>query len=239
MFTFQYAMLVRRSLYLQVGAFRDDLIRSQDYDMAIRLSRAARSAFVPQTIFFQREHAGTRGSARETFAADAIELKWLAYDQAIFFRLRSDLPLREFTPTFALHWQADLATRAALIQRACVFANRALWTEAVADFASAGAVNAAALTKQEKRLAEAVIHKTVVWHMLGRAPDLIAALRRCYRAGRPGRDIVFATCRPLVWYSKALFRKGNMNQALRTLLLLVEIVGIDGAILRLATSLLE
>jgi glycosyltransferase involved in cell wall biosynthesis len=239
MFTFQFAMLVRRSLYIQVGPFRDDLIRSQDYDMAIRLSRSARSAFVPQTIFFQREHAGTRGSARETIAADAIELKWLAYDQAIFFRLRADLSLREFTPSFALHWHADLATRAALIQRACVFANRALWTEAVADFASAGAMNTAALTQQEKQLAEAVIHKTVVWPVLRRAPDLIAGLRRCYRAGRPGRDIVFAFSRPLGWYARALFRQGNLNEGLRTLLLLVHIVGVDGAIRRLAISLIE
>ena len=42
MFAHQPAMLVRKSLYIKAGAFDETLIRSQDYDMLLRLARYGR-----------------------------------------------------------------------------------------------------------------------------------------------------------------------------------------------------
>lgn len=86
MFTFQFAMLVRRSLYATIGGFREDLIRGQDHEMAIRLARRAKAIAVPDVIFFQRVHDGQRGHASGKFSIKANENKWLGFGQNFAYR---------------------------------------------------------------------------------------------------------------------------------------------------------
>src|SRR5262249_26322864 len=86
-------ILVRKSCYRQSGPFREDLVRCQDYEMAVRLARSSRCARVPGPTIYHRLHEGSRGSTRDTFPVDQIYEKWLMYMQIFFQELRKDLPL--------------------------------------------------------------------------------------------------------------------------------------------------
>jgi glycosyltransferase involved in cell wall biosynthesis len=228
MFTFQYAMLVRRSLYQSAGPFREDLVRSQDYEMALRLARNAKSSYVPHVIFFQRRHKGARGSAADPFSTQASVEKWLAYDQKIFSGLRRDWALEEFTPSFALNGSKESAMRAALVERACVFAKRALWDEAIDDLRQAAAQAAQAPTGNEIQIAEAVIRSILPWRSLTANKAWIGRLKTVYDMNAFGRDIVLALCRPLIWQARSLLRNGDARGAWDLLELLHRIAGTRG-----------
>jgi hypothetical protein len=237
MFTFQFAMLVRRSLYQEIGRFREDLVRSQDYDMAIRLSRHAKAVYVPKVIFFQRVHDNARGSKSDLFAAKKSAEKWLTYDQAIFASVRDQFQLDEFVPSFALGWDKNRAERAALIQRACVFAQRAMWDVATADFRRATELGGGAASPQELDLVQAVIRNALAWDRLATNTDWLAQLRRCYDANEFGRQIILNTCRPLVWHARQMYSSGNIAGGNRMLKTLVAAVGLGGTLTRIRISL--
>jgi GT2 family glycosyltransferase len=237
MFTFQFAMLVRRSLYQESGRFREDLVRSQDYDMAIRLSRHAKAVYVPQVIFFQRVHDNARGSKADLFAAKKSAEKWLTYDQAIFASVRDQFQLDEFVPTFALTWDTARKQRAALVQRACVFAQRAMWDVAVTDFRQATELNAGDASPQELDLVQTVIRNALAWDRLAANAGWLAQLRRCYDANAFGRQIILNTCRPLVWHARQMYASANITGGNRMLKTLVAAVGIGGTLARIRASL--
>lgn len=236
MFTFQYAMLVRRSLYTTVGPFREDLLRSQDHEMAIRLSRSAQSVYVPRVIFFQRAHSGQRGTLTNPIANASNAQKWLEYEQKIIRSIHKEYYLEEFTPTFARHWEQARAKRAALIERACLCAKCALWTEAIEDFRRAIELVPAPVTLEEQRLLEAVVRKPLPWDILGNNPGWIADLRISYKANESGRSIISSLCRPLVWQSRTLLQHGDILGSARRLRLLASILGIGGATSRMRSS---
>ncbi len=64
-------ILVRASCYREVGSFDPDLIRCQDYEMAVRLARRFPCVRISGPTICYRMHGGTRGSARDTFKAGA------------------------------------------------------------------------------------------------------------------------------------------------------------------------
>ncbi len=61
-FAHQPGMLVRRSAYIQVGAFDEALIRSQDYEMTLRLARVCTPVKSSMTVFLQRTHYWAKGN---------------------------------------------------------------------------------------------------------------------------------------------------------------------------------
>jgi len=237
MFTFQFAMLVRRSLYNEVGRFREDLIRSGDYDMAIRLCRENKAVYVPKVIFFQRAHEGVRGSRLDSFNANENIKKWLQYDQKIFSWIRENYNPEEFTPTFAEQWDGVRAHRSALVKRACAFAARALWNDAISDFRHAITSSPASAAPEELRMAEVAIRDILPWLMLGDNLGWVADLRACYRENGYGRRIIHATCRPLVWHARSMFQKGDIKVGIRMLRIMVSVLGIRGTLNRVSASL--
>ncbi len=239
MFTFQYAVLVRRGVYRAVGPFDEALIRSQDFDMMIRIARAAKGVFVPKVIFAQRAHAGHRGSATHSFSAEEKAGKWFEFDKRIFARIRTDYALEEFTPTFAKGWPPVLARRAALIERACVFAERAMWEEAIADFGEAAEVGPDPVTPDELQLAGAVVGNALAWAALGRNGRWKRDLRRVRRANDSGARIVEACFRPLLWNARLLFQTGAPRAGSDLLKTMVDVLGPSGSVRRVSASMLS
>ena len=87
-------LFARKSCYDQVGNFDTTLPRAQDYEMAIRLTRAFRGIQVPGgATFHYRQHEGRRGAAGERYQVSHNKKKWLEYDQNTFRRLHRELPL--------------------------------------------------------------------------------------------------------------------------------------------------
>ena len=93
------ALFARTSCYQLVGNFDPELIRSQDYEMTIRISRQFTGIRVQGgPLFHYRQHEGLRGSRRDRFQAPYRPMKWLKYDQIFFRKLYRDLPLVEYLP---------------------------------------------------------------------------------------------------------------------------------------------
>ncbi len=139
MFIFQNATLVRQSAFGRVGAFREDLPRSIDYDMILRLAAAGPVAILEAPVFLQRQHDGDRGPAgRRHNAASSAEV-WKDNDRAIFDRFRDAIPLLSYEAMFEGS-NDTLVRRAALLQRACVYARHGDWDAAVADMQDAATV---------------------------------------------------------------------------------------------------
>ena len=150
-FVHQPGMLVRRSLYDAVGPFDETLMRSQDYEMLIRLARAARSVSTDAVVFWQRQHNGARGSRTERFAATDSVGKWIEIDQQIFRALYDNMPLSDFLPG-APKSLSKGETRHALLQRGVIMARRKLWSAAVDDFNKASLIDSGPLSGDEKTL---------------------------------------------------------------------------------------
>ena len=147
--------------------------------MTIRLIQQADAVRVPDVIFFQRVHAGMRGSAADSFEAEKSVRKWLAYDQKFFMEILERYPLSAFTPSFARSsGDRGLVERAALIERGAVFASRAMWPQTIKDFGQA-ARSTALLTADERLIVETIIGFDMAWYILHEHPDWVTGLRTC------------------------------------------------------------
>ncbi len=117
-FFLQNGMLVRRTAYESVGLFDESFLRSQDYEMFVRLATNCVGVFVDEVIFDQRLHDGDRGPNTARHAANASGDIWLQYDRRIFEKHATvlSLPLLE---TMFETGEPNILARAAHLQRAC------------------------------------------------------------------------------------------------------------------------
>lgn len=236
MFTNQFAMLVRRCIYEKTGPFREDMIRSQDFEMTTRIVRHTKTVCIPHTIFYYREHQGVRGATADKFAAGDNRRKWLEYEQKIIRTVIQTYNLDEFTPTFARGADSHDQRAAALIQRACIAANRALWAEAAADIRAASQTGAAC-GPDIMILGERVIRSVLPWIVLSQNPQDIRALRRCGKESSFGKNFLQSLCRPLIWHARHAFQTKDIGGGIRILGLAIGILGIGGTTRRICTSL--
>ena len=146
------ALMARRACYEQVGGFDPALVRSQDYEMAIRLARNFTAVPVSgPPPFIYRSHAGERGSSQDRFDAAKQLLKWLEYDQQIFRRLHAELPLGDYLPPAT---EPATHKRQALLQRFAIACTKLLHNEALSDLADLAALPyVSPLSHAERRIA--------------------------------------------------------------------------------------
>lgn len=159
------ALFARTSCYACVGPFDVKLVRSQDYEMAIRIARrfsGVRIAGGP--TFHYRQHGGLRGSALDRFEADRRLRKWLEYNQVFFRRLYREIPLCEYLPPGA---SLKERLRQAHLQRLAIVASKLLMPEVFSELdALARLEDRSPLSDQERSILLAMILR-----------------RACYRGG--------------------------------------------------------
>jgi glycosyltransferase involved in cell wall biosynthesis len=131
-------MAVRTSRAREVGGYSEDLLRSEDYDFALRVSRGVSGEPIAgdEALFCFRRHDGARGPAADRHAADQRRQRLLQFDQLVFQRLRSELLLAEYA------WYADgnpaaLTRRALLLRRGLMMSRRQLFPELMEDLEAA------------------------------------------------------------------------------------------------------
>jgi glycosyltransferase involved in cell wall biosynthesis len=81
-FIFQPGMLVRRACYDSVGLFDENLIRSQDYEMLLRIARKFPGVAVEAITFHQRHHDSPRGTLQMVVSDAQKKATWQRYDQS-------------------------------------------------------------------------------------------------------------------------------------------------------------
>jgi hypothetical protein len=123
-FTTLQGALVRTESYRRVGPFREELLRSQDYDMLIRLVRSVPVVLLPVPTFIFRRHEGQRGAAAVRHDAADREKIWARYDAMVGRALRREASLGEFLAPPAEGQLTPEQQRAATLSRCLVMAGK-------------------------------------------------------------------------------------------------------------------
>lgn len=130
----QPSIMVRTSCYRELGPFDERLVRSQDFEMLLRLSRRFSAVAVKDITYYYRQHDGARGSTGDSFAVNAVDDKWIKYDRIIFSELYESLSLWEYLPELASERSLTPSEQqAALVRRFSVMMRFCLWDQAFRD----------------------------------------------------------------------------------------------------------
>lgn len=227
LFVCQFSMLVRKGVYDQVGAFREDLLRSQDYDMIIKICHGFKGVYVPDVLFYQRNHAGTRGPSRDRFQVEESQRRWLHYDKLIFQDLFPRLALADFKPAFVEQEEGSLAARATYLQRACIFGRKALWDIFLADMDSAVAIDAdRPPSAGEKEIATKILLEINSFEDFVERRDVVNALVSTLRKSRFGRALAGSIIQPIAWHIMRTLKQGRPLKAMGYLGVALAVAGV-------------
>lgn len=124
-------LFARAACYKEAGYFDPALLRSQDYEMAIRIARRFKGVRVNGgATFHYRQHTGERGASVDRFTLQERGRKWLEYDQKFFRKLYHELPLSEYLFPGDVY---PAQKRQALLQRLAIMAMKLLLDEVRSD----------------------------------------------------------------------------------------------------------
>ena len=213
-FFFQNATLVRRDLYDRVGGFREDLARSIDYEMFVRLAARSPVAMVDDVMFHQRKHDGARGPSSARHAAGSSETVWLENDRAIFAAFRALLPLSLYAAFFE-GANAAAQHRAGLLERGCVYARRRDWDAAREDFGDAAAMaHAGPIGPVERAI---LLRAMAGKHGADEACEapVSARLAELRQLGVSGREMAQALAHGAQWRLRAALTRRDAAEAAR------------------------
>ncbi len=197
---FQPGLMVRREVYEAVGPFRKDLVRSQDYEMLLRIARRQKGLQLDQVTFWHRDHDGVRGQAGQHFSAVSNADRWAEYNALIFRALLDDLADHEL---FARsEWESMAVAerpRLARVARATVEARQRMWDDALADFERAAQSDRTPLTEAERaRVARATLTSLGTGNLLADT-RLHHRLRRLGHVSVAGREMRRGIRRSMRW----------------------------------------
>ena len=214
---FQPGLMVRRRHYDRLGGFNEDLVRSQDYEMMLRIARHGEGRLLDETVYLHREHQGARGSGADRFSAAEAFAKWIRYDRMIFEPLLDELRAEELLP--ASYWNdsrnADVRERTAELKRASARARHQMWPEAVATWQAIARDFEGPMNDFET-----LITRRATLHMFGCEPlfedaGLRAGLRELKAISPLGREIVGVLGRSVAWQARKAATAGQVARAAR------------------------
>ncbi|MDB6454791.1 glycosyltransferase family 2 protein [Falsirhodobacter sp. 20TX0035] len=204
---FQPGLMVRRRVYDAVGPFDTSLVRSQDYEMLLRIARSHRGLQLPDTVFLHREHKGTRGTATTSFAASRNSDMWAVYNRIIFELMLAGLSDAQLIAASDLDAVPQpLHARAARIKRGCVLARQRMWPEAVAAWREAAGMQASALSGLERDMLARSPNSALGAPELFASAEVRAGLLALSRMPGPGPEIVAVLRRAARWHVRAAIK---------------------------------
>jgi glycosyltransferase involved in cell wall biosynthesis len=227
------AALVRTCCYREVGPFDTELVRSQDYEMILRLARRYRGCGIKKPVVLVRVHAGMRGSARDRFQDHRSQSKWREYDVRIFARLRADLELWEYVPArLRARMRAPEMARAAYLQRMCVMARNQMGKETIEDLLLALRQPTAdkPLSPREKANIRTAVDCVVLSSAgLNGKGGVVPAIRMLLQ-GRVGQEIQTEITRVLYWRATLSLKGGHLRRLAKDMVAAARLIGIRGVL---------
>jgi len=201
-------VLARADCYRVLGEFDETLLRSQDYDMLIRLARRFPCTGINEPTFIFRRHGGSRGPNGARHSLADRERVWLQYDQSIGRSIRKSLRLSEYLPERS---KGDAGSnggrREALWHRMAVMSSKGLIAEMLDDLEAAskeaGAAQETGLNSFERKICrEAVCHPYFVSTFSEPESEFFGRIGRVARTGA-GRSAIRALSRGLFWLARS------------------------------------
>ncbi|WP_373003055.1 glycosyltransferase [Hyphomonas sp.] len=198
MFAHQQGMIVRKDLFERIGPFDETLVRSQDYEMLIRIARVGTCVATEDIVFHQRVHDGVRGTREKHIQAEKRDLSWSQSDRMIFQKFYSKIELQEYLVT-GQSISEPAHRRHALLRRASIMARKKLWGLAINDLREAERTSHKPLSEHETNvLRSAFASKYGCDEILSNSP-LIDELCEIPKLSQTGSQIVAAMARGLRW----------------------------------------
>lgn len=212
---FQPGLMVRREVYADVGPFREDLTRSQDYEMILRIARHHRGRVLDALVFRHREHAGLRGSSNERFSAAQNVARWAAFNRRIFEPLLANFKPEEIlTPAQREALAPDRLQRLSRLKLACIAARQKMWPEAIAAWRGVALADDGPLSPEETELVRRATYSALGSEELF-ADKLVREDAMELRTVSPlGREIVRLLARSVRWQAKRALMHGDLATAL-------------------------
>lgn len=231
-YMYQNATLVAKSVYDEVGPFREDLIRSQDYEMALRIAYRSKGVAVPEVVFLQRMHEGKRGTHYDNFSNDAVYRKWIQYNRMFFQELHETLPLRAYLPLGMEGNELNAAARrVALLQRGTVFARKKMWDLVYPDIMEASRINPETpLSRQEREICQSALFSGYGCEEVLQNRHITICLNNIARQGVLAGEIVSTITEPLMWHARHAMKQKNYGAAKEFVFALCAINGWKGAL---------
>ena len=130
------SMMVRKSCYERVGPFNEAFIRSQDYEMLLRLVRVFKGKRLNCVLSHVRQHTGIRGSVAAPVAAKDSYAAWRDFDGRAISEVYSSYDLKEFLPQ-PISQLSNQDRFTALLQRCVIVGRKKLWNLATNDLREA------------------------------------------------------------------------------------------------------
>lgn len=130
------SMLVRRSCFEHVGPFNEAFVRSQDYEMLLRLVRAFKGKRLNHILSHIRQHGGIRGSVAVPVEAKDSYSAWKSFDARAISAVYCSYELKEFLPQ-PVTVLSDQDRFTALLQRCVIVGRKTLWDFATNDLREA------------------------------------------------------------------------------------------------------
>ena len=205
--------MVRRTVQEAVGPYRTDLPRGQDYEMILRIARAAPGVFAGGVTLYQRKHEAARRTARGTVVAKDTVAGWIDAERAIFAEIDEAWDDADFQPF------VDLAPgvedeRLMVLQRAVILFMRKLHAPAARHLAR----YAALLGDAEPGARELAVAGDLLGARYGIGEIIEGSLDPARLAGL-GLPLAMrrAMARQLPWRVRELVSTGRLGDAARLL----------------------
>ncbi|WP_368914566.1 glycosyltransferase [Exiguobacterium acetylicum] len=137
---FTPTVMVRKECYDKVGSWDETMIRAQDYDMWMRISRYFETDSLPVTTLQYRIHDGKRGTVNEPILKDELNNSTFKYSRRVLRKMH-DIPINEIFRDVNFGEKNFAPIVESYLERAFYMAQNSLFKECAIDLESAKAIS--------------------------------------------------------------------------------------------------
>lgn len=197
-FIMHNASLVRKKVYQELNGFDESYLRSQDYEMFVRIALRYNIKYLDEIIFDQRKHDGLRGPKAVSHNPQGSDVVWQKFDKKIFETLRDQVPISFYEALFKSK-NKSLRKRAAHLQRACILGRHGLWKDSIEGFELASKILPyTSITNLERSIC---VRSVLGKHGLFNINDesIVSSFRDLSKTSKVGRQIVSYMMDGMLW----------------------------------------
>lgn len=172
-------MLIDRETILALGGFDAGMLRAEDYEFFLRLTKSHEGAYIEAPTYLRRVHTGVRGPKTQRHTANDTRQIFVNYEREIFARLYQETDLRDFVRYGSEKcFPRDEFT--GLVRRVSTMMKKAVWNFAASDLREIAAqgLERDKLTDLEKHYLRRSLHPSFVAEQLGPQSELVKVVRQ-------------------------------------------------------------
>jgi len=218
---YMQAMLVRRTVFLDLNGFREDFFRVEDEEFVLRLAGKYVGVPVAQVTFLLRRHPGDRGPGAQRFGAGDRTSVDRMYLQRVYRKAYASEPLTRYCPPgIAGPVDGDCGVDS-LVVRMAVMMRVGIWDRASEDWMRIGLIDeriGAAALDVVSRVASGLAQSD--WRDMFGTSGVFASSRTSGYGSGDAREVTLALLRGVYWGWRRELRAFDLRSTSRLLFVL-------------------